>query len=88
MIAIVDTVISALGIYRFVLLGHVIFSWVPRPPEPLIPVRLGLAALVEPLLRPLRGKIPPLRLGGVALDLSFLVLFIIVNILLTVVGQL
>jgi YggT family protein len=86
-IAIVDTVISALGIYRFVLLGHVIFSWVPRPPEPLIPVRLGLAALVEPLLRPLRGKIPPLRLGGVALDLSIIVLFIGLIVLQGVLGS-
>jgi len=44
--------------------------------------------VTDPPLKFLRRFIPPLRLGGVALDLSFLVLFIIVNILLTVVGQL
>jgi YggT family protein len=68
---------SALGIYVWmVLLPHVIFSWVPRLPEPLQPIRLGVAALVDPLLRPLRRVIPPLRLGSIAFDLSIIVLFI------------
>lgn len=64
-----------LQIYWFVLLVHVIFSWVPRPPEPLLPFVRGVRRLVDPLATPLRRVIPPLRLGGVALDLSTLVLF-------------
>ena len=75
-VALLVTLSTALSIYRFVLLGHVIFSWIPRPPEPLLPVRSGLSALVDPLLRPLRRIIPPLRIGGIALDLSIIVLFI------------
>lgn len=82
-----EVVIAALGVYRIVLLGHVIFSWIPRPPEPLRPVRAGLAALVDPLLRPLRRVIPPLRLGGIALDLSIIVLFIGAAILQGVLGS-
>jgi YggT family protein len=70
---------SALQVYLIVLLGHVIFSWVPRPPEPLVPIRLGLAALVDPVLRPLRRIIPPLRLGGIALDLSIIVVFLVIS---------
>jgi YggT family protein len=61
--------------YRIVLLAHVIFSWVPRMPEPLVPFQLGVRRLVDPVLAPLRRVIPPLRLGGVALDLSIIVLF-------------
>ena len=38
----------------------------------------------EPPLRALRKVIPPLRLGGVSVDLSFMVLFFIVWILLAV----
>ena len=64
-----------LQVYWFVLLLHVIFSWVPRPPEPLVPFVLGIRRIVEPAAAPLRKVIPPLRLGGVGLDLSILVLF-------------
>lgn len=67
--------------YWFVLLAHVIFSWVPRPPEPILPLVRGVRALVEPLAAPLRRVIPPLNLGGVGLDLSILVLFFGVIIL-------
>lgn len=74
--AILTALSTAVGMYTLVLFAYVIFSWVPRPPEPLVPIRLGSAALVDPLLRPLRGRIPPLRLGGIALDLSIIVLFI------------
>jgi YggT family protein len=70
-----------LGLYFWVLLAHVIFSWVPRPPEPLMPFVLGVRALVEPVAAPLRRVIPPLRLGGIALDLSILILFFGVRIL-------
>jgi YggT family protein len=75
----------ALQIYWFVLLLHVIFSWVPRPPEPIVPFVLGVRRLVEPLAAPLRRMIPPLRLGGVGLDLSIIVLFFGVIILRSIV---
>lgn len=52
----------------------------------------GAAAVLEvvwsatdPPLRALRRLIPPLRLGGISLDLGFLLLFIIVFILMQVV---
>lgn len=67
--------------YWFVLILHVVFSFVPRPPEPLRPVVRGVAALVEPLAAPLRRVLPPLRTGTVAFDLSILVLFLIVLVL-------
>jgi YggT family protein len=70
-----------LEIYWWVLLAHVIFSWIPRPPEPIMPFVLGVRRLVEPVVAPLRRVIPPLRLGGIALDLSILVLFFGVAIL-------
>src|SRR5512144_1278245 len=45
-------------------------------------------SVTDPPLKLLRRFIPPLRLGGVAIDLSFLVLFILVQILLSVAGSL
>lgn len=67
--------------YWLVLLAHVVFSWVPRPPEPILPLVRGVRALVEPVVAPLRRVIPPLQTGGVALDLSILVLFFAVWLL-------
>jgi YggT family protein len=77
-----------LTIFLFVLLLHVIFSWVPRPPEPIMPFVLGVRRVVEPLAAPLRRVIPPLRLGGVGLDLSIIVLFIGVRILMSITSRL
>lgn len=74
-----------LQIYWFVLLLHVIFSWVPRPPEPIMPFVVGVRRMVEPLAAPMRRILPPLRLGGIALDLSILVLFFGVIVLQRIV---
>lgn len=74
----------ALELFWWVLLLHVIFSWIPRPPEPLVPLVLGVRRIVEPLVAPIRRVIPPLRIGGIALDLSILVLFFGVRILANV----
>jgi YggT family protein len=79
---------SALWLYTIVLLAYVIFSWVPRVPEPLVTVRLGVAALIDPVVRPLRRVIPPLRLGGIALDLSVLVLFFAIALIRPLVARL
>lgn len=70
-----------LTLYWLVLLAHVVFSWVPRPPEPIVPLVRGVRALVEPVAAPLRRAIPPLQLGGVGLDLSILILFFAVILL-------
>lgn len=44
--------------------------------------------LTDPPLKALRRVIPPLRIGAVAFDLAILVLFIGVNVLITVVSAL
>lgn len=36
----------------------------------------ALSKIIEPLLRPIRAVIPPVRIGGAALDLSPLILII------------
>ena len=44
--------------------------------------------VTDPPLKALRRVIPPLRIGAVAFDLAILVLFIGVNVLITVVSAL
>ncbi len=67
--------------YQIVLIAHVIFSWVPRPPEPILPLVRGVRALVEPIAAPIRRAIPPARVGGVGLDLSIIIIFVILYLL-------
>ncbi len=67
--------------YQIVLIAHVIFSWVPRPPEPILPLVRFIRSLVEPVAAPIRRAIPPARLGGIGLDLSIIILFFAVYLL-------
>jgi YggT family protein len=53
-------------------------SW--RPSGPLLIVAEVIYTVTDPPLRALRRVIPPLRIGQVSLDLSFLVLFVLVSI--------
>ena len=75
-----------LGLYLLVLIGRLVFDWVQvfardwRPHGPLLVLANGLYALTDPPLNALRRVIPPLRLGSVALDLAFLVLFLVVSL--------
>lgn len=54
-------------------------SWVPRGPA--LVVLEGVYSATDPPVKALRRVIPPLRLGGVAVDLSFIALLILVYVL-------
>ncbi len=53
-------------------------SW--RPTGVVLVLAEVVYTVTDPPLRALRRVIPPLRIGSITLDLSFLVLFIAVNI--------
>jgi YggT family protein len=57
-------------------------SWTPR--GPVLVVLEGVYSTTDPPVKALRKVIPPLRLGGVGLDLSFLAVLLICYILLSV----
>ena len=59
-----------------------------RPKGPALVLATGIYGVTDPPVRLFRRIIPPLRLGGVALDLAFLALFIIVSILTQIVAGL
>ena len=65
---------------------RIILDWVRVPDEhPVGRLRSVLAGLTDPLLRPLRQLIPPIRTGTVALDLSPLVLLVGLQLLMAFV---
>ena len=79
---------TVLWLYWVVLIARLVLdfvrifarSWTPR--GPLLLVAEGVYAITDPPLRALRKIIPPLRLGGVSLDLAFLILILGVQLLI------
>lgn len=63
--------------YYIVVIARIIMEWIPVSYDhPLARLRAGLRALTEPLLGPLRAIIPPVRMGGMGLDLSPIILLV------------
>jgi YggT family protein len=79
-----------LSIYLVVLIGRMIIGWIQvfarswRPTGVVLVLAEGIFTATDPPLKFLRRFIPPLRIGTVAMDLSYMVLFIVVLILLQV----
>ena len=80
-----------LWIYVVIMIGVMIFSWVQafsrdwHPSGILLVIAEVCYTLTDPPLKFIRRFVPPLRIGMRALDLSYMVLFIVVLILLEVV---
>ncbi len=70
-------------IYLFCLLGRIILSWFPSTGGgALETVRMVLFRITEPVLAPIRAVLPPVRIGAMGLDLSPMIVFIGLQILL------
>lgn len=75
-----------LGIYRIAVFAWIIMSWVRiSSTHPLARLQLFLDRIIYPVILPLRRVLPPLRLGGMMLDLSPIVLLILISVLQSVV---
>jgi YggT family protein len=70
-------VIIFLEVYLWgVLFPRALLSWFPVTSNgALATINTVLWRLTEPVLAPIRRLVPPLRLGGAGLDLSFLIVF-------------
>ena len=79
-------------LYLLVMIGRLVFDWIRifarewRPRGAALLVAEPIYTLTEPPLRALRKVIPPLRLGQVSIDLSFMVLFFIVYLMLVLLA--
>jgi YggT family protein len=78
-------------IFLFILIVRMVFTWIQsfsrdwRPSGIVLVIAESVFTVTDPPLKFLRRFIPPLRLGMVALDLSFMVLFIVDLIMLKLV---
>lgn len=79
-------------IFFIILIGRLILDWIQvfardwRPRGAILVVAEGIYSATDPPLRALRRILPPLRIGTVQLDLAFIVLFLIVSVLLSVLS--
>ncbi|MGA2294371.1 MAG: YggT family protein [Acidimicrobiales bacterium] len=71
-----------ISIYIWVLFLTALLSWFPTSSSSggLSSVRRVLAAVTEPVLRPLRQVLPQPRAGGVAVDFSVLVAMLLLYV--------
>lgn len=83
--------LNLLAIYRWILIGRIVVSFIPlfkpgwSPPSFISPIIDVIYGLTEPPLQFLRRVIPQPQ--GFPFDLSFLVLFLIVGVLRTIVAS-
>lgn len=79
---ILRVVCIVLQIYWVVLFVRIILSWLPPPRSPALrPFVEVIFDVTEPVLRLVRGLLPPVRMGAVALDLSPIIVFIVLGVL-------
>lgn len=71
-----------LQIYMLVIFGRVLLSWFPLDPNGTMAAVGGFLHLVtDPVMKPVQRTLPPVRLGGFALDLSAIVVIVAIVIL-------
>jgi len=86
MSAVADVLATILWVYFLILLARLVFdyvqlfarSWQPR--GVVLIIAEAIYTVTDPPLKFLRRFIPPLRLGQVSLDLSFLVLVLLIGL--------
>jgi YggT family protein len=86
-----NVILQLLSLFKIALFLRIIIDYIRmfarswRPNTFLLAIFEVIYTVTEPPMRFVRRFIPPLRLGGVALDLSFIVLLIAINLLQSIV---
>ena len=82
-----NIIYDLLQIFFFLLIARLVLDYVQmfarswRPTGVVLVLAEIIYSITDPPLKALRRVIPPLRIGGIALDLSFLVVIVLVQIL-------
>jgi YggT family protein len=94
-IALVFTLLNLLVLlYMLVLFGRLILDYIPlfnrewRPKGAMLVIAEAVYTVTDPPIRFLRRFIPPLRVGGVAIDFAFAITMFLCIILLSVTSVL
>ncbi|MCH8613229.1 YggT family protein [Arsenicicoccus dermatophilus] len=91
--AVKTLILDILWVFWVLLLARMVLGYVVmlardwRPTGVILLVAEGICTVTDPPLRALRKVIKPLRIGGIALDLAFLVLLLVVVALMQAVAR-
>jgi YggT family protein len=94
MLSISSWLATIVQIFIYALLGRLIFDYIQmfsrtwRPRGPVLYLVEGIYTLTDVPVKFVGRFVPPLRLGSVSLDMSFIVLFFAAKMLLGVIGSL
>jgi len=81
-------IILVIEAYVIVLVARALLSWVPvRPGSPVTGITRVLDRITEPVLRPVRRILPPIRAGGMGIDLSIIIVIVVAEILVSVLRR-
>ena len=81
-------------LFQFFLLARLVLEYVQvfsrtwRPRGVMLIFAEAVYSVTDPILKPARRLIPPLRIGAVALDLSYIVVYFATNILISLLLRL
>ena len=85
---VLSAIVFVVWLFFAALIGRLILDWIQilarewRPRGPVLLVAEAVYTVTDPPLKFLRRLIPPLSLGGIRLDLAFLVLMLGVSVTL------
>jgi YggT family protein len=85
---VISALVLVVYLFFIALICRLVLDWIQvlarewRPRGPILLLAEGVYTVTDPPLRFLRRLIPPLSLGGVRLDLGFLVLILAVSVVL------
>jgi YggT family protein len=85
-------IVLLLELFLIVLIVYSILSWYlayarVSYDSPAFKVNRVLSAICDPVLNPIRRLVPAVRIGGVGLDLSVLIAFILVEVVISIVAN-
>ena len=87
MSTVVQVICIVLTIYWVILFARIILSWFPPPMSGIGRTLWDIVHdLTEPVLRLVRGLLPPVRMGTVGLDLSPIVVFVALGVIQAALG--
>ncbi len=79
-------VCTLITVYVVIIIVRIVLTWFPLDPDGGMATVAGfLFILTDPVLRPLRQALPPVRLGSVALDMSPIIVLIGLQILQAII---
>ena len=85
--AVIRILCILLTLYWFLLFARIILSWIRPPISGIGRTMYDLVHdLTEPVLKLVRGLLPPIRMGMTGLDLSPIIVFIAIGVMQSVLG--